>query len=165
MKNFLKTIRSPVNINAVWFRRIINWWPPYWGTGIHVARVSPDFKHITVLMKMGWYNKNAVGKHFGGSLFAMTDPFYMLMLMKILGDDYRVLDKSGCIDFIKPGLGTVIAEFCIDDVTVSQIRDKTASGNKFLPEFIVEIKDENGQEIARVTKTIYVVRKRSRDAA
>ena len=148
---------SPVNnVNARWFRRLINLWPPYWGTGICVSRISPDFKRITVTMKMRWYNKNAVGKHFGGSLFSMTDPFHMLMLMKNLGEGYRVLDKAGGIEFLKPGIGTVTAEFLLTVDTLDQIRKKTASGDKYFRDFTVTIRDERGEAVARVTKTVYV---------
>ena len=42
---------------------------------------------IDVEMKLRWWNANYVGTHFGGSLFAMTDAFYMLMVMAKLGKE------------------------------------------------------------------------------
>jgi acyl-coenzyme A thioesterase PaaI-like protein len=151
--------RSPVDMNAIWFRRLINLWPPYWGTGISVSHVSTDFKQITVTMKLRWYNKNAVGKHFGGSLFSMTDPFHMLMIMKNLGSGYMVMDKAGGIDFLKPGKGTVTAEFLLTEKMLDQIKEKTASGDKFFQDFTAVIRDEQGEEVARVTKTVYIRKK------
>ena len=38
-----------------------------------------------VRMGLGWYNRNYVGTQFGGSLYSMTDPFFMLMIMENLG--------------------------------------------------------------------------------
>jgi hypothetical protein len=32
-------------------------------------------------MNLRWYNTNYVGTHFGGSLYSMVDPIYMLLLM------------------------------------------------------------------------------------
>ena len=76
---------------------------PFVGAGIRVTKVTPDFREVEVKMKLKWYNKNYVGSHYGGSMFSMTDPFYMLMLIQILGKDYMVWDKSACIEFLKPG--------------------------------------------------------------
>jgi hypothetical protein len=62
-------------------RRWINFWPPFLGMGIRIKHIAPDMKAVDVEMKLRFWNANYVGTHFGGSLFAMTDPFYMLMLM------------------------------------------------------------------------------------
>jgi hypothetical protein len=94
-------------------RRWINLWPPFLGMGIRIRRIAPDMKAVDVEMKLRFWNANYVGTHFGGSLFAMTDPFYMLMLMANLGRDYIVWDKAATIRYKKPGRGTVRAEFRI----------------------------------------------------
>lgn len=69
-------------------------WPPFLGAGIRVRHISPDWREVTVELRQRWYNRNYIGTHFGGSLFAMTDPFHMLMLMRHLGREYRVLDQG-----------------------------------------------------------------------
>ncbi len=93
------------------FLRWINWWPPFLGMGIKVRRISEDFREVDVEMVQRFWNTNYVGVHFGGSLFAMTDPFYMLMLIENLGPQYIVWDKAASIRFRKPAKGTVRAEF------------------------------------------------------
>jgi hypothetical protein len=87
-------------MNSWLFKRLINLYPPYWGTGIRVTRLAGDYSHLRVEMPLRFYNRNYVGTHFGGSLYAMVDPFYMLMLIQILGPDYLVWDRSAGIDFI-----------------------------------------------------------------
>ncbi len=159
MKTIISRIKRPGNLSPGWYKFFLNLWPPYLGTGISIKTISPDFKHLTVVMDMRWYNKNAVGSHFGGSLYAMTDPFFMLMLMGILGPDYTVWDKSAAIDFIRPGKGRVRAEFRVSQADIDGIKEKTASGDKFFPEFFVDIVDENLQIVARVFKTLYVKKK------
>jgi hypothetical protein len=67
------------------FKMLLNCYPPYLGAGIRVRHVSHDFRDLWVQMKLRFYNRNYVGTHFGGSLYAMIDPFYMLMLMQVLG--------------------------------------------------------------------------------
>ena len=111
------------------------------------------------------WNRNYVGTHFGGSLFAMTDPFWMLLLMHRLGKDYYVWDQSGSIDFVKPGRGTVWASFTIDEATVEEIRAATAGGGKYLHWFENEVLDADGQRVARVRKQVYVRRKPERRPA
>ena len=82
--------------------RAINLWPPILGAGIRV-KWGPGNKAVDVEMKLRFWNRNYVGTHYGGSLYSMTDPFYMLMLMNNLGRDYIVWDKAASIRFRKPG--------------------------------------------------------------
>lgn len=138
------------------FKLLINMYPPYWATGITVKSVSPDYTRMTVQMKQHWYNRNYVGTHFGGSLYAMSDPFYMLMLIQILGKDYVVWDKSARIDFIKPGRGTLTAAFEVNRTLIDTIETNTADGGKYMPQLPVEIKDDRGETVARVAKTLYI---------
>jgi hypothetical protein len=143
-------------------RRWINLWPPFLGMGIRIRRVAPDMKAIDVEMKLRFWNANYVGTHFGGSLFAMTDPFYMLMLMANLGRDYIVWDKATSIRYKKPGRGTVRAEFRLSDSQIDDIREKLKTLPKYEPVFTVEVKDEAGVLIAEVEKVLHV---RSKPAA
>src|SRR6201987_3056558 len=104
-------------------RRWINLWPPFLGAGIRIQHIAPDMKAVDVEMSLRWWNANYVGTQFGGSLFAMTDPFYMLMLMANLGGEYIVWDKAASIRYRKPGRGTVRAEFRLSDAQVHEIRE------------------------------------------
>ena len=107
-------------------------------------------------MKLHWYNRNYVGTHFGGNLFSMTDPFLMIMLIHNLGKNYIVLDQNSCIKFLKPGRGTVKAEFKITEELLNEIKGNTKEGNKYLPQFETDITDEKGRVVAKVTKVIYI---------
>ena len=140
-------------------RRAVNLWPPFLGAGIRVQHIAPDMKSIDVEMKLRWWNANYVGTHFGGSLFAMTDAFYMLMLMANLGRDYIVWDKAASIRYRKPGRSTVRAEFRLTDTQLDDIREKLQTLPKYEPTFRVEVKDEEGTVIAEVEKLLYVRRK------
>ncbi len=139
---------------------LIGLWPPYLGTGIRVAYISEDYHDLTVEMPLRFYNRNYVGTHFGGSLYAMVDPFYMLMLIKILGKDYIVWDRSAGIEFMNPGRGKVRALFSLDREKIEEIRRKTEGGEKFLPTYSVDVVDEEGTLVARATKTLYIRRKK-----
>lgn len=139
---------------------LLRFYPPFIGAGIKVMRIADDWKNIKVAMKLRWYNKNAFGTHFGGSLYAMTDPFFALMLMNVMGSKYIVWDQAAQIKFIKPGKGVVKADFKLDDEMINLIKNKTDTGDKFLPEFTVDVIDQNGDIVAKVHKTLYIRRKR-----
>lgn len=134
----------------------MKWWPPFLGAGIRVKSLSDDFRDAVVELRLGRLNRNAVGTHFGGSLYAMTDPFFMIMLLKNLGGDYLVWDKSGSIEYVAPGRGTVSAHMHLSEKRLAEIRAQAAGGEKVLPEFEVHVKDAKGAIVARVRKVLYV---------
>ena len=139
----------------------INWYPPFLGMNVRVVYQSPDGRTMRVQAKLSWRNLNAVGTHFGGTLYAMCDPWFMLILIQALGDEYIVWDKAASIKFIKPGKGTVTAAFTISDERVAEIRARADAGEKIEPTFGVDIVDQQNQVIARVDKLLYVRRKNS----
>ncbi len=143
-------------MNWKWARRLVNFWPPLFFAGIRATHISKDFRRIEVVLKRRFHTRNMVGTQFGGSLFAMTDPWYMMMLTYNLGRDYFVWDKSAHIDFIAPGRTSVKAVFTLDDATLERIREHTTNGKKYLPNFAIDIVDDNGQLVARVHRTLYV---------
>jgi hypothetical protein len=140
-------------------RRWINFWPPFLGAGIRVKYIAPDMKAVDVEMKLRWWNANYVGTQFGGSLFAITDAFYMLMLMAHLGDDYIVWDKAATIRYRKPGRGTVRAEFRLTDAQIEDIREKLKTLRKYEPVFPVNVVDETGVVVCEVERLLYIRRK------
>jgi acyl-coenzyme A thioesterase PaaI-like protein len=93
------------------FRLALNSWPPFAGPGIRVTQIAADWSYVWGELRQNPLNRNALGTHFGGSLFAMTDPFYALRLMHQLGRDYGVWDPSATIDFLKPGRGGRLGGF------------------------------------------------------
>lgn len=141
-------------------RRALNIFGPYVGAGVRVRELSDDYRRLRVEMTLHWYNTNYVGTHFGGSLYSMIDPFWMLLLMNNLGRDYIVWDKSAKIDFIKPGKGTVSATFTLTREMIDEVRQATAGGDKYLPEWPVDVVDEQGDVVARVHKQLYIRKKR-----
>ena len=141
-------------------RMLFNLWPPFRAAGIRVREIAPDFRSATVELRMKLFNRNYVGTHFGGSLFAMTDPFFMIMMMRNLGDDYVVWDKAGTVRFLKPARGTVTACFALPEERIAEARSRTADGRKHEPVFKVDIVDAHGTVVADVEKTLHIRRRR-----
>lgn len=136
-----------------------NMYVPFLGAGIRIVKVDPDFRYMRVEMPLRAFNRNYVGSHFGGSIYSMTDPFYMMMLMQNLGPDYIVWDRAAKIDFLKPGRRRLIVEFRYSEAEIQEVRKKTAGGQKYLFDKEVLIHDEVGELIAKVVKTLYVRKK------
>jgi len=150
---------------AALLRFLFNVWPPFVGAGIRVTALSADWQYARVELAAWRWKRNFVGTHFGGSLYAMTDPFLMIMLLHALGDDYLVWDRAAEIEYVKPGRGRLVAEFRLDPHQVQRLRVEAADGGKLLPEFVVEVRDAQGDVVARVRKQIYVRLKRERRPA
>lgn len=139
--------------------RIMNYWPPFWGAGIHIDHISKDFLEVDVSLKLKFWNKNYVGTQYGGSLYSMTDPFYMLMLINLLGRGYIVWDKSATIRFKRPGVGKVYAQFRLTSGQLDAFKVELMTKNKIEPVLTVYIKDDRGEVIAVVDKVLYIKKK------
>jgi acyl-coenzyme A thioesterase PaaI-like protein len=144
-------------------RRLMNLWPPYLASGIRVRHISDDWREVRVELVARFWNRNYVGTHFGGSLFAMTDPFYMLMYLNLLGRDYIVWDYAAHIRFVKPGKGTVRARFTLDDDDLERVRSETGGGKRFIHAHDVRVLDGEDDEVARISRELYFRRKARRD--
>lgn len=146
-------------IRQKFLEKLINFYGPYIGAGVRMDYMDKAFRHVKVSMGLTFYNKNYMGTQFGGSLYAMVDPWYMLMLIKNLGKGYIVWDKAATINFRKPGRGKVFAEFLITEDDLAEIKASVEANIKMDKVFKVEIKDKDGTLIAEVDKTIYIRKK------
>ena len=71
-------------------RRGINLYPPYLGAAVRVTHIADDFRRIKVEMPLRFYNRSYLGTAFRRIAILQCDPFYVLMLINILGPDYIV---------------------------------------------------------------------------
>jgi acyl-coenzyme A thioesterase PaaI-like protein len=142
-------------------RWAMNLWPPFAGAGIRVRHIAPDFRQFVVEMPLRRCNRNAFGTHFGGSLYAMTDPFFVLMLSRNLGPDYVVWDRSACIDYIAAGRSRVRVVLKLAESDLRSIRRMTDSGSKHLHLFHADVVDAEDLLVARIEKLVYVRRRRA----
>lgn len=142
--------------------RLINFWPPYLGAGIRIDRVTEDLRRVEVSMRLTPLNSNYVGTHFGGSLYAMCDPFFMFIAIENLGRDYIVWDKAASIRFVKPGRGKVRAVFELSEEQLAAMREAADRDGRTDVTLPAEVRDEQGDVVARLEKVIYVRRKDAR---
>jgi acyl-coenzyme A thioesterase PaaI-like protein len=141
-------------------RWLFNLWPPFRGMGIRVVELAPDYRRVRVQLRTKLLNRNFVGTHFGGSMFAMADPWFMIMMMHILGREYVVWDKAGSVRFLKPGRGTLEARFEVTQAMLDEVIARTAGGDKFEPTYAAELRNREGEVVARVEKTLHIRKKK-----
>ena len=140
-------------------RIVFNFFPAYRRTGARVYFLSDDWKDIHITLGLSWKTKNYVGSVFGGCIYGALDPMYMVQLIKILGKDYVVWDKSATIKFIKPIKKKVYARFLITNEILEDIIARVKSDNKYSIDMTTNFQDENGVIYAEVTKTLYIADK------
>jgi len=145
-----------MRLRASTLRRLINLWPPFLVNSVRVLELAEDWSHATVRLRLRFWNRNYVGTLFGGNLFAMADPWWMLMAIHRLGNAYLVWDRCGEIEFVAPGKADVYARFVMDEKTVNELRAAAAEGAKVLRWFETELKQADGTVVARVRKQLYV---------
>lgn len=121
--------------------------------------IAADFRYVRIRLAKSPLTANMFGTQFGGSMFAMTDPFWALMLTRNLRPDYTVWDRRAEIEFVQPGRTALSTEFVLTESDVKAIRAEAEGGDRVLRWFDNEIRDCDGVLVARVRKQVYVRRK------
>ncbi|WP_420148882.1 DUF4442 domain-containing protein [Spirosoma sp.] len=161
--NFLETQRKE-SFQSWRFRTLLNWYPMFFGTGGHILFWSGDWREVHVRLRRSIWTYNYVGTIFGGSMFSATDPFYMVMLLKVLGNRYVVWDKSASIRCRKPGRQTLYARFELTDEQLETIRQDVATNGQTERTFTVQWIDKEGIVYAEIERLCYVADKQHYEA-
>lgn len=135
-------------------------WIPNLFSGIRIRRFSEDWTHATVELHVNVFTRNYVKTAFGGSMSAMTDPYFFMLVMHQLGRDHVVWDTRGEIEFLKPGRGVLTAEFEVSKEKAEEIRERARGGAKVLEWFETVITDREGDVVAKVRREVYIREKK-----
>lgn len=147
------------------FRWFFNIFPAYRGTGGRVTYIAGDWREVRVQLPLNWRTRNYVGTTFGGSLYGAVDPFYMIMLIKILGPDYIVWDKAASIRFRRPGRSTLYARFVVAEEEIAAIKSALETAPSVDRNYNVELTDAEGAVHAAIEKIVYIARKNRQEGA
>ena len=141
-------------------RWAFNVFPAFRGTGGRVTYIAADWSEVRIKLPLNWRTRNYVGTIYGGSMYGAVDPFYMVMLIRRLGPEYIVWDKSATVRFKKPGRGTLTARFAVPDEELRAIEQALANGAASVDRvYQVELADAEGAVVATVEKIVYIRRK------
>jgi acyl-coenzyme A thioesterase PaaI-like protein len=138
-----------------------NLFPAYVGSGARVTHIAADWREVRIELPLSWRTRNYVGTIFGGSLYSAVDPFYMIMLIRLLGPGYVVWDKAASIRFRRPGRSTLHAQFTLPEGELEAIRAALEQAPKIDRVYTVELLSSDGTVHAHVEKTVHVSRRTS----
>ena len=136
-------------------RFLTNLYPALFFTGIRITHIAPDWKTINVRMG-GLLSMTPMGAQFGGALFTMCDPWFMMILVRHFGREFKIWDKAATIHFIRRGRGTVYATFTITDEQLAFIYEKVIAESKIDIILTNQILDRENEIVAEVEKTISI---------
>ncbi|MFN7372923.1 MAG: DUF4442 domain-containing protein [Cyclobacteriaceae bacterium] len=156
--SFLQTDKTE-SVKSWWFRTLMNWYPMYFGTGGKIVFWSADSHEAHVRLRLNLWTYNYVGTIFGGSMFSASDPFYMVMLLKVLGPDYVVWDKSASIRFRKPGRSSLYARYLLTAADIEAIKSGVKQGGEFHRNFVIQWVDAKGVVHAEIERLCYIADK------
>jgi acyl-coenzyme A thioesterase PaaI-like protein len=128
----------------------------YRGTGGRLRYIAEDWSEVRLDLPLTWRTRNYVGTIFGGSIYSAVDPMFMLMLIRRLGPDFLVWDKSATIQFKKPGRETLHARFLVGDDELEAVRSALESPRSIDRTYVVDLVDNSGTVCATVEKVIYI---------
>ena len=131
----------------------------YRGTGGRLKHIAPDWSEVRLELPLSWRTRNYVGTIFGGSIYSAVDPIYMIMLIRRLGPEYVVWDRSASIQFRKPGRATLRARCVVTDEEVAAIRRALETERSIDRSYIIDLADSSGLVCATVEKVIYIRRR------
>lgn len=126
-----------------------------------VIKVSSDLLHIRIKLPISYKNRNYVNTIFGGSMFSAVDPFPMVQLMNLIGDDYVVWDKSAQIFFKRPAKENLYADFDYSEKELKDIKNQVSEKKEIEIVKTTQLTNKNRSVIyCEVKKTIYVADKK-----
>jgi acyl-coenzyme A thioesterase PaaI-like protein len=150
----------PESFKTKIMRWSFNLFPAYIGTGGRLTYIAEDFREVRLKLPLSWRTRNYVGTIYGGSMYAAVDPVYMIMLIKILGPDYKVWDKAATIEFKRPGRETLHATFVLAEEEINLIKSTLTQQKSVERVYMVELMNAQGEVHAKIAKTIYIAKKR-----
>jgi len=136
-------------------RFLTNLYPALFFAGIRITEITSDWKTIKVSMG-GLFSMTPMGAQFGGALFTMCDPWFMMILVRHFGKTFKIWDKCATIHFRRRGRGTVKATFTITDQQLAFIREKVMAEGKIHLILTTQIMDREQEIVADVEKTIFI---------
>lgn len=136
-----------------------NLFPAYRRTGARVSYISADFHEVHVEMPCTWKTRNYMGITWGGGLYGALDPIYGVMLYKVLGKKYRVVDRTAFIHFKRPAKTTLFAQFRITEQDLNSIQSDLSKAQKTRQNFDIDLYDKQGLIHVSCKKELSIIKK------
>src|SRR5215831_4373873 len=136
-----------------------NTFPAFRGTGGRITYIASNWRELRVQIPLSRRTRNYVGTIYGGSMYGAVDPINMVLLIRLLGPEYIVWDKSASIQFKRPGRSTLYARFHVSEEETAAIRKALESARSVDRTYTIDLVDSAGDVHATIEKVIYIRRK------
>jgi acyl-coenzyme A thioesterase PaaI-like protein len=156
--DFLKT-KLTESTRTRLYRYAMNVFPAIFGTGVKILFIEDKWHEVQLRLGVNFWSRNYVGTIFGGSMFSATDPFYMIMLYRILGNEYVVWDKSATIRFKRPGSEKIYARLILTPDFIENVKRDVQEKGEMTYELKANWINKNEKVIAEIDRTLYVATK------
>ncbi len=134
-----------------------NLFPAYRRTGACITYVAPNFHEIHIKIPSNWKTRNHMGITWGGGLYSALDPIYGVMLYKILGGKYRVIDRSASIHFKRPVKTTLFARFQLSPQELKDIQTDLKTKVKLTRKYDIDLVDKHNVVHASCEKELCIL--------
>lgn len=139
--------------------KLMNFWLPFFFNRIKIINVSDDFKHVDVLLKHTFWNRNPNKSLWGGAIFSAVDPFYPIMLKQILLlDDIETifLTKSAQVEYLKESKTNILFSFIVTDDDIQNIKTILSNEGKYDGWHEVYGVDKNNKKCIKAKIQVYL---------
>ncbi len=148
-----------MKISARLLKWLLRFYPPLLFQRIWVIDLDKDFRFVKVKICSSLLNRNYNRSIFGGTIYAAADPFYPVLLHRLLtheGFKIIVWLKSASISFIKPGSTNLYYQIAVTDDDLNNIRQSLLNDGKIIKCFPTEIYSSTGELCASVICEVYI---------
>ena len=151
------SIGMPESLESRLWRWGGNLFPAYRSTGARITYVAPDFHEVHIKIPSNWRTRNHMGITWGGGLYSALDPIYGVMLYKILGGQYRVIDRTASIHFKRPGKTTLFAQFRLSHKDIKGLQKELITKQKLKRIYEIDLVDKQGLIHASCEKELCIL--------
>jgi acyl-coenzyme A thioesterase PaaI-like protein len=155
MTRFITRLNSESFESRLW-RWGGNLFPAYRRTGASITYVAPDFYEVHIKIPCNWKTRNHMGITWGGGLYSALDPIYGVMLYKILGGQYRVVDRTASIHFKRPVKTTLFAFFRLSRQELTSIHNELKVKAKLTRTYEIDLVDKHDKVYASCEKELCI---------
>ena len=147
------------SFNTKLLKYAVNFMPVFRATGAWITHIRDDMRLVKLKLPLNLKTKNPFGTMCGGNIYSSVHGIYSFILMKNLGNNYVVLDKSATVRFLKPGRGTLFAQFELSDLELNEVKKLVEQNGKTDRQYLIELKDKYGVVCSDVISTIHIKKK------
>lgn len=135
-------------------------YPPFFMMGARFAKVSDDYRSVSVHLPLRWYARNHYGTMFGGFMSALADPIPALLCQKLFPGT-EVWTQKLSLHFIRPGRSDLELKINFTQEEIDSIQKDLTEHGRSRPKFVFYYYDNNGQKIAEIENIVSIKKRKS----